>query len=226
MTAVVVVGVLALTPTQYGVASISTGSGAPPAGMCSTLRVGHLYVDISIGRLHSCDATGAWKGSATAADVAAVVSSGMPSGAIVFVTSGSCPPGTSEATELNGRVALGTLAANANVGTTGGADTITPAVADHASHTHTYTQIVNHTHPLATGTTATGNFSQVVGAIDASSGGTGGTATQAAVATVSGNPAGGVASGTTAGPSATLAHVGTQFDNRSAFVRVIACRAS
>ena len=80
------------------------------------------------------------------------------------------------------------------------------AVADHASHTHTYSQVPNHVHPLATGTGATGNFSQVIGTIDTSSGGTGGTPTQSALGTLSGNPSGGVATGTTNGPSATMTH--------------------
>lgn len=86
------------------------------------------------------------------------------------------------------------------------------AVADHASHTHTYTQVVNHVHTLATGTGSTGNFSQVIGTVDTSSGGTGGTPTQTALGTLSGNPSGGVATGTTAGPSATLTHSVTQPD--------------
>jgi hypothetical protein len=82
-------------------------------------------------------------------------------------------------------------------------------VADHASHTHTYTDIVNHLHTLATGTGSTGNFAQVVGTVDASSGGVGGTPTQTALGTLSGNPTTGGASGTTAGPSATLTHTPT-----------------
>lgn len=82
-------------------------------------------------------------------------------------------------------------------------------VADHASHTHTYTEVPNHLHTLATGTGATGNFSQVIGTVDTSSGGTGGTPTQTALGTRSGNPVGGVATGTTAGPSAALSHIPT-----------------
>jgi hypothetical protein len=84
------------------------------------------------------------------------------------------------------------------------------AVADHASHTHTYTQVPNHLHTLATGTGTTGNFSQVIGTVDTSSGGTGGTPTQTALGTLSGNPVGGVATGTTAGPGAALTHSVTQ----------------
>lgn len=89
------------------------------------------------------------------------------------------------------------------------------AVANHASHTHTYTQVPNHVHTLATGTGASGNFSQVVGTVDTSSGGTGGTPTQTALGTLSGNPVNGVASGTTNGPDAILTHSVTQPDAHS-----------
>lgn len=144
------------------------------------------------------------------------------------------------------------------------------AVADHASHTHSvtsnvavanHTDILNHTHTvtvtdpghnhtqnahthtLATGTGATGNFSQVIGTVDTSSGGSGGTPTQTALGTISGsttatnvanttgitattaNPAGGVASVahsvtnnavTSAGPSAPLTHSVTQPSDHTA----------
>lgn len=211
------------------------------------------------------------------------------SGAIVISLNGTCGTGFTEVSEADGRTLLGTLAANANAGGTGGSDNITPAgsvaapaftgnalaghahgagtyapsahagsaVANHASHTHDYTQVPNHVHPLATGSGATGNFSQVIGTVDTSSGGTGGSPTQTTLGTLSLNPNGGVATGTTAGPSAALTHsvtqpdahtmsgssesvsggtpagtnsapafTGTQFDNRSAFVRVVLCRAS
>lgn len=50
----------------------------------------------------------------------------LPAGVIVLIVAGSCPTGYTEATALNGVMVRGTLAANADVGTTGGADTITP----------------------------------------------------------------------------------------------------
>lgn len=101
----------------------------------------------------------------------------------------------------------GTLTPAGTVAWPAGVPTISGiTISDHASHTHTYTQVVNHVHTLATGTGATGNFSQVIGTVDTSSGGTGGSPTQTALGTLSGNPSGGVATGTTAGPPAAISH--------------------
>jgi hypothetical protein len=96
------------------------------------------------------------------------------------------------------------------------------AVADHSSHTHTYTEVVNHTHAITItdpGHTHTQTTSATDGATtraDSSSGGTTynnvaniNSATTGITAS-SANPAGGVATGTTAGPSATLSHSVTQ----------------
>lgn len=52
---------------------------------------------------------------------------GLTAGVIVLIVSGTCPAGFVEETTLGGRMVLGTLAANADVGGTGGADSITPA---------------------------------------------------------------------------------------------------
>lgn len=52
---------------------------------------------------------------------------GIPSGTITMILSGACPAGFTENSALNGRMLQGTLAANGNVGTTGGSATITPA---------------------------------------------------------------------------------------------------
>jgi Collagen triple helix repeat (20 copies). len=82
-------------------------------------------------------------------------------------------------------------------------------VADHASHTHTYTDVVNHTHKLTAGTGTTGNFASMTAAVDTSAGGTGATPTATNVDTVTQNPTGGVATGTTAGPGAALTHTPT-----------------
>lgn len=66
-------------------------------------------------------ASGLW----TCADPA---SGGVAAGAIVFIDSGTCPAGYSEVSALNGRMARGTVAANGNVGGTGGSDSVTPTV--------------------------------------------------------------------------------------------------
>jgi hypothetical protein len=154
---------------------------------------------------------------------------GLPAGVVVMVASGACPSGYTEVSALNGKMPLGTLDANANVGGTGGADNITPsahaatAVADHASHTHTYTEVPNHVHPYCSQTATTGGATSYEhGTLDTSS-------AETECTEVTNNPSGGVATGTTAGPSATLTHSVTQpsdhsaMDNRSAFVRVIFC---
>lgn len=52
---------------------------------------------------------------------------GIPSGSILLTLGASCPTGFSESTALAGKTLFGTLAANADVGGTGGADAITPA---------------------------------------------------------------------------------------------------
>lgn len=79
---------------------------------------------------------------------------------------------------------------------------------DHASHTHTYTEVINHVHVQRGTTTATGNFSGQI--IDTSAGGTGGAISDTTTGHSTQNPTGSVgATGTTAGPSATLTHGNT-----------------
>jgi hypothetical protein len=102
----------------------------------------------------------------------------------------------------------GTLATSAHAGTAV-ADhaahthsvTSNVAVANHSSHTHTYTEVPNHTHPhnLQGGTTPTTTGINVM-----ASDGTTGSVRGMAIDTS--NPTGGVATGTTAGPSAALSH--------------------
>ena len=53
----------------------------------------------------------------------------VPSGTVMLIVSGTCPSGWSQVASLNGLVVLGTLAANSDVGTTGGSNTVTPTVA-------------------------------------------------------------------------------------------------
>lgn len=74
-------------------------------------------------------------------------------------------------------------------------------VADHASHTHTYTDVPNHVHVQNLPSSQTG--SQASGTRDTSTTGS------IADALSTANPTGGVATGTTAGPNATLTHTPT-----------------
>lgn len=219
-----------------------------------------------------------------------VPSVSLPSGLIVMMLAGTCPTGFAEASALNGKTIVGTVAANKDVGTTGGSDTITPAGTNSAltftgsalgTHLHgvgtfdnasasagtpagtiawpvgvpvftgtPFTAVINHTHAVTSvGSAATGAATNLTGASDTSST----TATAA-------NPAGGVSSITPAGtiawpagvptfggsamgnhdhalsgsseavsagtPTGTIntpTFTGTQFDNRSAYVKAIFC---
>lgn len=58
----------------------------------------------------------------------APVPGGLSSGTIILKLSGTCGTGFTEVSALNGKTLIGTVAANGDVGTTGGADTITPTV--------------------------------------------------------------------------------------------------
>lgn len=107
-------------------------------------------------------------------------------------------------------------AALSHAGATVGAHNFTQpsAHSDHAALSHAgatvgdHGDVRNHLHTLATGTTATGNFAQVLGTVDTSSGGTGGTPTQTALGTLSGNP--------TANGVAAQAHTVGQASNHAA----------
>ncbi len=172
-----------------------------------------------------------------AGSIAIAQADGVPVGAMVFIKAGACPTGYDEDTDLNGKTVIGTLVANGNVGGTGGSDNVTPtgsnsaptftgsalsghahatgtyaasahagsAVAAHASHTHTYTEVPNHVHLLTAFPTATGGSSGFT--VDTSMSGT-----PANNSLNTANPTGGVATGTTAGPSASLTHSVTQPD--------------
>jgi hypothetical protein len=111
--------------------------------------------------------------------------------------------------------AAGTLVPSAHVGA---------AVADHASHTHTYTAIVDHTHAVNVSDPGHTHGGRIVNSGTAGTAGHQGastnnnanastsatqTGTTSITATTS-NPVGSVATGTTNGPSATLTHAVTQ----------------
>lgn len=179
---------------------------------------------------------------------------GLPSGMVAFFA-GACPSGWTEYTAARGRLVVGLPLSGTAEGTVGTALTNLQdkplslthsgtAVADHASHTHTYTDVISHNHTqdahthtqnshnhtqdahshvYASQTATTGGASSYEhGAIDTSS-----TAAEASISTnttvatnqaatatnqnaTATNQASGIATGTTAGPSATLTHGVTQ----------------
>ena len=155
----------------------------------------------------------------------------FPNGAIYISTVATCAPGYSEVTALNGKTLFGTIAANGDVGGTGGNDNITPAGTNSApAFTGTaFSGVINHTHTTGVtwnvqgGTTAATTGTHVM--TSTATGGSARAPTAGDAITVStNNPAGGVASITPAGTVAAPTFTGTQFDNRSAFTKVIFCK--
>lgn len=85
-----------------------------------------------------------------------------PVGALTMVSSGTCPVGTAEVTLLNGAMPFGTLAANGDVGTTGGSNTITPTVASLTAAAQTFTGSSTTTSAVGAGTPAGTNSTSTV----------------------------------------------------------------
>lgn len=282
---------LAVSPAlaQEGSYGLARGNTLPP-----TCGYGDLYyLRTSEHGIYECTAADTWTRMARSTETGGGTS--LPAGSIILTLS-TCPVGFTEVASLSGKFLVATVAANGDVGTVGGSDTITPtgtvstptftgsalsahlhgagtyapsahsgaAVDTHASHTHDYTQVLNHTHVVdvtdpghthtqnahnhtqdahthtqnahshtvtSVGSAATGSTTNLTGASDTSSTtatAANATATnqnatatnQAATATNIANttgvtastqtPAGGVATGTTAGPSAALTHNVTQ----------------
>lgn len=154
-------------------------------------------------------------------------SASIPTDSILLIKSGTCPTGFVEDTSLENKTLLGTLVANADVGTTGGSDNITPtgsvsSISDILNHTHAVNITdPGHTHLTQRYPTATGSSSGFT--IDTSMSGTLADNTlptktnTTGITASSNNPAGGVA-------SITPTFTGNSFDNRSAFIKVIFCR--
>lgn len=223
--------ILCLTLTISSQLEAQTNGGYG-ASLPSTCVVGSLFVKSGASAgVYYCSATDTWTAVGGGGD-------SVPAGAIIFIDSGTCPAGYAEASDLSGKTIIGTVAANKDVGTTGGSDTITPAgtnsapaiawpagVPTFAGQAITFTEVINHTHAVTSvGSAATGSTTNLTGSSDTSST----TATAA-------NPAGGVASfqktpaGTISWPAgvptqSAATFTGTQFDNRSAWVKLIACK--
>jgi hypothetical protein len=118
------------------------GATLPPA--CT---VGEIFTLTSspLG-LHVCTSIDTWTPPASGG--------GVPAGLITFVITGACPSGWSEVTALAGKTLVGTLAANVDVGTTGGNDSITPTVNALSAAAQTFTGDSTTVPALAYGTLA------------------------------------------------------------------------
>lgn len=203
---------------------IANGSGSP-SGACIN---GSVYIEASNGHIWTCSGT-AWTDTSAAA-------SGPPSGFIGMIASGSCPSGYGEVSALSGSMPYGTVAANGDVGGTGGANSITPTIATLTAAAQVITWPVSvpaftgaalaaTTFAIPTGSgsfkgSSTGGFSTVGAAAPGSTG-----------ATTSKSP--GTPAGTVAWPASVPTNAGSNvtgtlssFDNRPSFVKVIFCSKS
>jgi len=94
----------------------TVGVAVPP-----TCTPGGVFILTGSPAIFICTATNVWTQLGFVGG-----GSSVPSGAILLIENGSCPATYTEASALAGRTLVGTLAASMDVGTTGGADTITP----------------------------------------------------------------------------------------------------
>ena len=80
-----------------------------------------------------------------------ITTANIPSGFITLILSGTCPTGWAEVTALNGKMLRGTLAANGDVGQTGGAATITPSgsISQPVFTGTPITSVINHIHAVS-----------------------------------------------------------------------------
>lgn len=217
----------AVTAAQMTNVNVMSGVTLP-----TTCGVGVMFVRTSDAQVFVCSSTDAWSQVGGGG-------SSVPSGSILLIDAGTCPAGFAEVASLNGRTLVGTLAANGNVGGTGGSDDITPAGSNSAptftgtpfSDVINHTHVVNvndpgHTHPEGYRNTGTAGTAGVQGASTANNANiaTGVLSATTGITATTSNPAGGVASITPDGTVSAPTFTGTPFDNRSAFTRVIFCK--
>lgn len=103
------VAVMAMQMTNVNVLSGAT--------LPNTCGLGAMFVRTGDAQVFVCASVNTW---------AQVGGASIPSGSILLVDTGTCPASFAEVSGLSGRTLMGTVAANGNVGGTGGADGITP----------------------------------------------------------------------------------------------------
>jgi hypothetical protein len=227
-TIAIILGLCGVAIAQ-GQAPPSTVNNLPPAAANAT-KAFQVTDGIAPGR---CDVGGGTSKTICVSDGTAwqpPQTALIPSG-LITITLTTCPAGWTEATELNGVTLQGTLTTNGNVGTTGGADSVTPAGTNSApTFTGTpFTSVINHTHAVTVTYNVQGNTTAATtGTHVMTSTATGGSARAPTsgdvVSATTANPSGGVSSITPAGTVTAPVFTGNSFDNRSAFVRVIFCK--
>ncbi len=133
---------------QLANTSINTGTSSPSAncGPSNTNAPGSVYIEGDNGHIWTCSGI-VWIDNTAAA-------SGVPSGLVGMVVSGSCPSGYSEVTALDANMPEGTLSAHGDIGGTGGANTITPTVASLTAAAQTFTGSSATTSAVSAGTPA------------------------------------------------------------------------
>lgn len=158
---------------------------------------------------------------------------GIPVGLIALSLT-TCPTGWAEASALNGVMLRGTVAANGNVGTPGGADARTPAgtiAYPAAVPTFTGAALAVHAHELPFQLPLTTTTRQIAGATFGSGtsrpstaiSATGTANTGSSPVALSQAVSGGTPAGTIAWPSGAPTFTGIAFDNRPAYLNVIFC---
>ncbi len=125
--------------SQYGFLPPYSTASLPT---CDTEHQNRVVFDTTLHQMVYCTGS-AW------ATTAGGGGSSVPAGSILLIVSGSCPSGFSEETTLNGKTLVGTLLANANVGSTGGADSVTPA-GTVSQPTFTGSALGTHSHGVGT----------------------------------------------------------------------------
>jgi hypothetical protein len=219
-----------------------TYATAPNAADCTPERVNWSAHVAQIEATYYCNGT-SW--------VPWSAAGGVPSGLTAMVVSGSCPSGYTEVSALNGAMPYGTLNANGNIGTTGGADSVTPTVASLTAAAQTFTGSSATTSAVSAGTPSGTNGTAAftpAGTVTPDTFGTtkfttSGSGTAAFTSVTGGHVFTGTAGTvpaetftgsamaththtlTATGTNGTSAVSGTlnSIDNRSAFVRVIFC---
>lgn len=113
----VLAGVIVYAQTSFppGNPIYLVGTGVPAIN-CQT---GRLYARTDSPKIYLCSAPNTWTDTSGSG-------SAVPSGSILAILSGTCPPTYTELTSLDGTFLFATTVANGNVGTTGGSNSVTP----------------------------------------------------------------------------------------------------